>query len=297
MIYFIVNPAAGSGKAEAAAPIIENIMQRHGADYEIIRTSRPNDVARVAGMIDFSAAEAIICVGGDGTVQEYVGLAVGRGINFGVIPAGSANDLLLSTSDGKRKFKAFEEKITFYTDKIIGGKTTPVDVIILNKDRYLLNIGGTGIDIKVLQDALPMKKRLGAAAYFISLIKNSVTYKSTTMTLTVDGVKETGNYLLLAVSNGQYYGGNLRIAPPALIDDGKITLCKVCKMPRIKLMLLFPLVKPGWHTKFREVTYVECTDVMLEFDGKKTINLDGNLIEYMSPLSFKIQKSAVKLLI
>jgi len=63
-------------------------------------------------------------------LQEYVGLAAGRDINFGIIPAGSGNDLILSTpmfdeSDEKKspKFKNSEEKVFFYADKIIKNKT------------------------------------------------------------------------------------------------------------------------------------------------------------------------------
>ena len=301
MIYFIVNPVAGSGKTKAAVPVIEKIMREHNAKYSFIYTEVPGDFERVCGLIDFNIAKAIVCVGGDGTIQEYVGLAVKKDISFGVIPAGSGNDLILSIPmimpEGKQKFADFEQKIIFYTEKIIRNKIMPVDAVSINGEKNFFNIGGTGIDIQVLKDALPLKKFLGGGAYFISLIKNVFTYKPMKMTLTVDDKSETGEFVIIAVCNGSYYGGNMKVCPPAVINDGFITLCKIKKMPKLKVIAMFPKVKSGKHTGLKEVSFVNCSSVKLEFDGKKTINLDGNLVDFESPLTFEIMKDAVKFII
>ena len=297
MIYFIVNPAAGSGKAKKAVPIIEKIMNDNLAEYSVIYTSSPDDFLQVSSLIDYSTAKSIVCVGGDGTIQEYVGLAVGRAVKFGVIPAGSGNDLIHSIPGDDRKFRKFEDKIKFFTEKIIKGENMPLDAVSVNGEKYFFNIGGTGIDIQVLKDALPLKKFFSGAAYFISLIKNIFTYKAMEMTLTIDGNTETNEFLLLAVCNGSYYGGNLHIAPPAAINDGFITLCKVVKIPRIKLLALFPSVKLGNHAKLKQVSFVTCREVKLEFDNKKLINLDGNLFEFESSIKFKIIENAVNFIV
>ncbi|MCL2837408.1 MAG: diacylglycerol kinase family lipid kinase [Defluviitaleaceae bacterium] len=297
MVCFIINPVAGSGKAKTAGAVIERLMRKSSVKYSLVYTRSPGDIEWVAGQIDLAAVKTIACVGGDGTVQEYVGLAVRRDINFGVIPAGSANDLLYSLPGGARNFRSFEEKIAFYVKKILAGRTMRADIIAVNGEKYFFNIGGTGIDIQVLRDTLPLKKSFGRASYLISLIKNVVTYNSEEMTLTIDGKTETGKFLLLAVCNGAYYGGKLRIAPSGAIDDGYITLCIFKSMPRLKMMALFPLVKPGLHTRIKEVSIQNCEELKLEYRGKKTINFDGNLYEFGSPLTFKIIKGAVRLII
>jgi YegS/Rv2252/BmrU family lipid kinase len=306
LIYFIVNPVAGSGKAKAAVPIIEKIMRERNSniEYSFIYTDTPGDFKRVSGFIDLDAAKTIVCVGGDGTIQEYVGLIAGRDINFGVIPAGSGNDLIYSMPCkessipcGDKKFPSFEEKIKFYTEKILKGETMSADAVMINGEKYFFNIGGTGIDIQVLIDALPLKKFFGGTSYLLSLIKNVVTYKTEEMTLTIDGTTETEKFTALVIANGSYYGGHMRIAPPAVIDDGFITLCKIIDMPRLKMMAMFPRVKSGKHAALKEVSFVNCSSVKLEFDGKKIINLDGNLEEFESPMTFEIVKGAVKLII
>lgn len=300
MVYFILNPVAGSGRVRTAVPVIKKIMRENNIEHSFIYTESPGDFSRVSGLIDFNETETIVCVGGDGTIQEYINLAVRRNINFGVIPAGSGNDLILSVPNAKtkHKFSSFEEKIIFYANKIVENKILAVDAISVNGgEKYLFNIGGTGIDIQVLKDALPLKKVFGKVSYFLSLIKNTVTYKTGEMTLTVDGKSETDKFLLLAFCNGAYYGGGMKIAPPAIMDDGLMTLCKVVKMPRLKMMTMFPKVKSGGHAKLKEVSFENCSTVKLEFSGKKIINLDGNLSEFESPLTFELVKNAVNLIV
>ena len=297
MIYFIVNPISGSGKGKVAVPVIDKIMKDSGEAYFFVYTERPGDIERVAGLIDVDAAKAIVCVGGDGTLQEYVGLAVNRGIPFGVIPTGSGNDFVNSLPIEEPRFPSFEKKIAYYTDKLLVGATTPVDVVEVNTGTFFLNIGGTGIDIQVVQDALPLKKYFAGGAYFFSLVKNALLGHAEEMSLTTDERTEKNAYLLLAICNGSYYGGHMHIAPPASIDDGFLTLCIIKKMSRLKLAALFPLVKPGWHVGFKEVSFVQCTSATLEFQGKKTVNFDGNLLECESPLTFQIIKGAVRFII
>ena len=297
VICFIVNPVAGLGRAKAAVPIIERMMDARGAAYVIIYTRSSGDFERVAAEIDLSAVETIVCVGGDGTVQEYVSLVIDRDINFAIIPTGSGNDFLHSVPSDVRNFRTLEEKVEFYIEKILAGDTMRVDAIAVNEERYFLNIAGTGIDIQVLKDAQPLKRMFKGAAYFISLIKNAVTYRAEEMTLTVDGEATTSELLLVAICSGAYYGGNLKIAPSAVIDDGLITLCTVRKLPRLKLMLLFPLVKPGKHTSIREVTISSCEEIKIEYQGVKTMNFDGNLYDLTGPLTFKVIKGAVRLIV
>jgi len=298
LVIFIANPTAGAGKAGAAIPIVEKKMQSLGINHAIINTGGPGDIEKVAAKVEQAtegaAPSAIVCVGGDGTVQEYAGLALKYGSPYGVIPCGTANDLLYSLPGTGMRFNSFEEKINFYASKLSDMPVTSIDAVSINGSCYFLNIGGTGMDINVLIDALPLKKYFSGGAYFISMIKNAVTYKDEEMTLTIDGKAESGTYLLLAICNGAYYGGHLKVAPPAVPNDGLLTMCVIKKMPRIKRVAVFPLVKPGLHSKLKEVSYINCESVILEYEGKKTINLDGNLQEFESPLKFEVMKGAIK---
>jgi diacylglycerol kinase family enzyme len=89
----------------------------------------------------------------------------------------------------------------------------------------------------------------------------------------------------------------MHVAPSAKIDDGLITLCKVVNMPQLKLMALFPSVKPGRHIRMKQVEILHCKEIKLEYSGSKIINFDGNLYPFDSPVTFKALKSAVRLIV
>jgi len=297
MFYFIVNSTAGTKRAKKAAVICDEVLREQSIEYTMLYTEKPNDTKRIEELIDFENANAIIVIGGDGTIQEYVGLAIRYGVKLGIIPGGSGNDVITSFPGyEKRKFNKFRDKIEHYLKRVIIGETAKIDAISVN-GTYLLNIGGTGIDISVLRDAVRMKKRLGGLAYFAALVKNVVTYKAEKLTITIDGEAESGEYLLLAICNGAYYGGGLNIAPAAQINDGFITICKIVKLSRLKMVTVFPSVKPGKHGKVKGVSFMNCTTLKLEFEGTKAINLDGNIIEMESPLVFEIHPGAVEVIV
>ena len=65
----------------------------------------------------------------------------------------------------------------------------------------------------------------------------------------------------------------------------------------LKLLALFPFVKPGKHVKFSEVSFINCERLKLEFKGSLTLNLDGNLKSFKNPVEFEIIKNSVNFII
>jgi diacylglycerol kinase family enzyme len=306
MIYFIVNPAAGSGKGLRAAGIIERLMEGKGREFRVIKTIRPDDMDQVSAQIDWNAAELVVSVGGDGSAQEAVGLVIGRGIPFGVIPAGSGNDMIKSLpNDYARsgaKAEDFELNIAYYLGKALSGEARALDVIELSALRpdgstylsYSLNIASLGFDTQIVANTHSLKKRFGRASYFVSLLTTLVGYKSENYKVIADGRVSEGRLLLSAICNGRRYGGVFDIAPSARMDDGLLTLCLIKAMSRPKILFFFPRALRGRHITMPEVSFIDCQKAVYEFEGARLVNLDGNLVSLKGPLEFTVRKGAVK---
>ncbi|MCL1788342.1 MAG: hypothetical protein FWG38_10195, partial [Defluviitaleaceae bacterium] len=85
------------------------------------------------------------------------------------------------------------------------------------------------------------------------------------------------------------YGGGLAIAPAAKFDDGKITLCMVNGMSRLKLGVLFPSLLIKKHVLLKDITFEECTELRVKLpNGAETLCLDGNLYPVEGEIHFKI---------
>ena len=96
---FIVNPAAGNGYSLEIMQKLEESMKARGTEYSIYRTEKPGHGTELAAMLsDDSEISAVVSVGGDGTAGEVAAGLTGTGKPMGIIPAGTGNDFIKSTS-------------------------------------------------------------------------------------------------------------------------------------------------------------------------------------------------------
>ena len=242
MYHCIVNPAAGRSHGRELISVIETFMKDHGNEIEIKETTKVMDAARLAREACAAGSQGIIGIGGDGTIQEIVtGMLDGQdkcGTPLGIISCGSGNDLWRSFGLLSGQKNSVHACLT----AVQGGKTLAVDAIRTN-DAACLNIANIGLDARIVDNAKRFKKVFGKNAYVVSALISIFSHKNTPLTVSIDDGKEyfEGKFTLVAVCNGQYYGGNMRIAPSAQMDDGKITFLVVSKSSKaVKGLAILP---------------------------------------------------------
>ena len=285
MLYaFIVNPAAGTGYAMTAMDRLEKILQSRNAAYRIYRTERPGHgtelAAELAGNTDIAA---VISVGGDGTAGEVAAGLAGTGKPMGIIPAGTGNDFIKSAGIPNDPEQALE--------KILAGKPEKIDTGTVN-ERFFLNVCGTGFDVTVLDYAENEKKKhRGMTPYFLGLIKSIFHYESVSLTLTSDGVKEEGQYLICSIANGRFIGGGIPICPEADICDGCLDLVLIRSVKRWQIPFYLPGLMLSRDLKFRITKHKKVSEVLIE--GKDLrINIDGDIVS-MSRADFRINPGSL----
>lgn len=296
MIYFIVNPAAGNGRTLAAVPIIERVMKRENEPYVLLETRKPYDAAEMARQAVKDGATAVVAVGGDGTIHEVAEGLVGSGVPLGFLPSGNGNDFVqtLKALNKENVPKGFAEKTERYLYKILNNEPVYIDTIKMD-GFYFLNIGSVGIDAEIVVDAAYLKKIFGKLSYIIATVKNAFTYRPLRVRIVCDGVEVDEKLTLACLCNGRYYGGGFKIAPAADIKDGFITACIIKKLTMLKILLLFPSVLFGRHTKLKEVSFVNCKKASIFFEGVRNVNLDGNIYKLKSPLNYEIVEKGLKI--
>ena len=295
MITFIVNPAAGGGRAPLAVPIIQKLMAADGRAYEILETTAPAHAAELAKQAAERGTGIVAAVGGDGTVQEIAAGLVNTSAALAVIPVGSGNDFIHSLNPKLKPAKNFDARIAQFVKILLEGVPSSIDAVRMN-GFYFLNIGSVGIDAEIVQYATGLKKRFGKSSYLLSTLRNTFTYKPKRVRIECDGRFLDQDLSLAAISNGQFYGGGFNISPSADMTDGEITLCVIDKLSRPMFGLLFPLVLFGAHTKLKQAQYINCKQVTLRYDGVLPVNLDGNIYNLNAPLDFTIVEGGLKVI-
>ncbi len=269
----IVNPTAGGGRALRSVEWLrERLGQRPDARFEVTR--RRGDAESLAAAAAGAGHDRVIAVGGDGTVQEVVnGLLSGaQPPELGIVPLGSGNDLARSLglpADPAMAWRA-----------AIGHQTRTLDVARARNgdgaNRWFASAGGIGFDAQVAAAMIDRRGwQAGRAGYLLSTLAELRRYSNRRVNLTVDGASFAHDVLLVAIANGAYYGGGMRIAPGAQPDDGILDVCVVGDISRMAAIRQLPNLYRGTHVRHPQVSTMTGRTVEVDGDPTTRIHLDG----------------------
>lgn len=283
---FIINPVAGGKKTKDLIPLIEAKMKENKIDYEILITKKPKDATKLAYDTE---CKIVVAVGGDGTINEVAkGLIRKKSGILGIIPAGTGNDFSKTLDISQNPIEAL--------DIIIKGKTIKVDTGIANNQEFL-NIASVGFDAEVVDIANRLKRKSkinGKFAYVFGVIYTVFTFRKRDAIIHINGEKYKRSMMLIAMGNGNYYGGGMKILPYAKVDDGNLHICIVKDISNLKLLFLFPSIFKGNHLKY--IKYIETFKgkiVDIKLERQTSFNVDGDL--FKGDMNFQVSISDYKL--
>ncbi|MBC8590897.1 diacylglycerol/lipid kinase family protein [Wansuia hejianensis] len=278
-LLFIINPVAGGGRAGALQSQIERTMEKNKINYDIVLTTRPKEAITIA---EETPHNKVIAVGGDGTVNEVAKGLINRGHGIlGIIPGGTGNDLSRSLGISMDPIESI--------NAIIQGKIIEMDIGCANGHKFL-NIASVGFDAEVVKNTESIKKKIkGKVAYILGVILTIISFRKKKVTLEIDNKICTKSLLLLAVGNGNYYGGGMKILPQANINDGYLHICLIKDVNNLILLTLFPTIFKGNHIKYKKyVEIIKSKKISIKSKEKMYFNLDGELIDGGKEINFNL---------
>lgn len=279
---FIINPTAGKTDASVALiPQIHAAAARAGVRPVIEVTRRAGQARDLATKYAADGQEVhLYACGGDGTLNEVLQGAVGHAnAAVGCVPCGSGNDYV-------RNFGTQAQFLDI--DAQLAARPFAADVI-RTPQGCGIDIYAAGIDAQVA-NGIPKWRRVplcgGTTAYTLSILEAVCSTFRHRLRITADDRQTEGVYMMLAVCNGQMYGGGYCAAPHASMCDGLLDVVLLKPVPRLKLPGLLSTYKKGTHLlqddtvaeKFRPyMTFFRTEKIAIEvLDGNPLITtLDG----------------------
>jgi len=246
----IVNPISGRGAGDRAVPLIEQLLQGHGLNFDLVRTERPWHAAELAQQAIQDRYGVVVAVGGDGTANEVLnGLMLARqaGIEnraaMGILSVGRGNDFAFGAGVPRDLAAgclvlAQDHRRTIDVGRVVGG--------LYPQGRYFGNGVGIGFDAVVGFEALKMKRLHGFPSYIVAALKTIfLYYHAPLVRIEYDGQTITQPSLLISIMNGRRMGGGFMMAPQAENDDGLFDLCIASQVSRARIFTLIPRFMNG----------------------------------------------------
>jgi len=258
-------------------------------------------------------ADVILLFGGDGTVHRHLGLLVGLGLPVLVVPAGSGNDFaralgLGSVRDSLTAWKKFCGGSNNVCELDLGvispaasASINRADETPAQRSRYFACVAGVGLDAEVARRANQLPRWLrGHGGYALSLAPTIFSFAPLPMKILTATETETTDWitksdqptLLAAFANTPIYGGGMKIAPKAKMDDGLLDVCIVGGVDPFKLFCMFPTVYYGRHLGIREVSYFHAPRVRVETEHAIDVYADGEYV-CQTPVEIGVQRAAL----
>jgi YegS/Rv2252/BmrU family lipid kinase len=278
----IYNPTGGRGRVARRMPEVQAHLRALGASVETYATASADDLARAASEAsrDPSVDRVVIC-GGDGSVHHGVrDFDLERG-TFAMLPLGSGDDFASVCNVPRDIRRACEIAVR--------GEVREVDVALANGIRYL-GVAGLGFDSEVNEYANSIRLPLGSFIYVYATLRLLPRFQP--HRVSIDGAPATP-IMFAAVGNSRQYGGGIRIAPNAQLDDGLLDACIIHRTSRFQLLMTMPRAYSGAHTKSEFVELRRASSFLFESEETLKVYGDG---EYMTttPVRFGVESKRLR---
>ena len=302
---FIVNPNSNKGKTKERWENLLPVIKSKFPDSDFIFTMHQGHaIDLVTDLAKNKNKRYFISVGGDGTLNEIANglMNLKKGMReecfFSYLNMGTGGDFRKSFGSSSNPEEHLNSLLNPNHIKVDVG-TVAFNDEELSHNRHFVNICSFGlsgwVDVMVPRQS---SKLPGAMRYIGATLGAYLKYRPRMIQLTVDSkIVYQGKIMVCAIANGQYFGGGMRVAPDARVDDGEFQVVVMEPEPLHEGLKNMPDIYNGEHLKNAAVKV---------FSGKKIeartfdkfmmkLDIDGEAIGHLDS-QFSIQKSALNLI-
>jgi YegS/Rv2252/BmrU family lipid kinase len=301
-VCLIVNPSAGGGKAGRALGDVRLALEGHGMRVRAELT-RDLDHARELARAAALAGETVVCLSGDGLVGAVADvLRETPEALLGVLPGGRGNDLARVLGIPADPVRACAV--------VAGGFSRRLDLGEVDGHAFV-GIASVGFDSEANRIANDAPAWLGGFVYAYGALRSLLAWRPARFEIELalpdaphggqvvnpPGERHSFAGYTVGACNSKTYGGGMRAAPDALLDDGllDVVVCESVSKFRF-LTRILPKVFSGTHVHEPSVRVFRTSEVSISADRPFTMYADGDPIGEL-PLRVRALSGAVRVLV
>ena len=245
-VALLANPAAARGSSHDVGRHVYDVLRAAGV--HVVDVSGPDaPVARARALDVMDSVQALIVVGGDGTVRIGADVAARTGTALGIVAAGSGNDFArtigLPVNDPAASVAVILDAL--------GADETWIDAIEVsrrNPDGSTSShvcVGNLSLGFDAIVARRANRSRYG---YTPAVVREIARFRPLDYWLEIDGgAREHVSASVLTLCNLGVFGAGMHISPSSRLDDGHLELAMISGLSRVRMLALFPKVLNGSH--------------------------------------------------
>lgn len=304
----IVNPASAGNSTGGSWPRMASDLATHFGAFNCAFTASAGDGKRLAASAAREGRRLIIACGGDGTISEVANgiLESGCAAELGILPSGTGGDFRRSLRIPARAADAARVLRT--------GRARLMDVgrvIYLNQEgrevsSHFLGVASFGMSTDIIGRVKNGSSGVlagassgwlkGKLSFAVATVQSTLSAPATSVIVQLDDDRERRLTVSnLCVANARYFGGGMKVAPHAILDDGRFDVVTIGDLGALKILTNAHRLYRGTHLSMEQVQQARARivqarparkndEVMIEIDGE----LPGRL-----PATFEIRPRAL----
>ena len=265
-IVFIINPISGVQEKEAVLDLIGQKLDHGKFESHTEWTKFAGHAAELTQRYVEKGFDAVVAVGGDGTVNEIARSLVQTPVALGIVPCGSGNGLARHLYIPVEPIGAIRVLNQFAVECLDYGKINDVPFFCTC---------GVGFDAFVSSKFALSEKR-GMLSYLENTLREGLKYQPDTYEIEIEGEISKYKAFLITCANASQYGNNAYIAPHASTSDGlmDVTIMEPFTMleaPQIAIQLFNKTLNHNSRIKtFR------CKNLHIHRERPGVVHFDGD---------------------
>ncbi|MGC8562836.1 MAG: diacylglycerol/lipid kinase family protein [Thermoplasmata archaeon] len=286
---FLVNPAAGNGKAKRDWPSIADLIEKNFSDYEIKFTERPLQAIELVKDAVKNGVETVVSCGGDGTLNEVINGAAESTVRIGLIPLGTGSDFgktigIRSPDDSLKALK--------------GNKSVKVDISRVTfedsgEKRFFINVLEIGFGAEVMSYVNSHTKH-GNSTFTSGIFSTIWKLKRFKPGAENDSLKDVETIEVI-VANGRYFGGGMLASPNSQISDGLLDVHILKPVSRITTILRLRNLVNGSYIE-RGYSYGDKVKAIRFGERGNLVEMDGEVVG-RTPIDISIVQSGCNFIV
>lgn len=296
----IINPAAGANKTYKKWPLLHRLLVHIGLSFDHQYTEGTGHAIEIARDAALDGYHYLVAIGGDGTVNEVANGILHSGnasdVSFGVVSTGTGSDFARSMGMPADYVRA--------CSSLTSTKRLVIDAGIVEYyksgqkvQRYFVNAAGVGFDAAAVESTEKIPKYFGGTIpYLAGLLRTLIGYRNKFVVMNIDDRHESTKILSVIVTNGNYLGGGMHVAPDAVMDDSLLDVVVIGDVGKLDLLKSLPMIYKGTHGNHPKVSIEKAAEVFIDTSERVLVHADGELLGE-GPASFRLRSSALNLVV